>query len=156
CKEYSMSSFNINKYLDNNRLHVSDTKVSLEDFLDLTDDPVSTPYSDINREEVVSNEGIFDSIGDFFRNIFRGTKPEAIDEKKDQLKITLQQLKDTYLNDNWLKKRRIVTGTVKPGKHSKFFEGDYVKSMLDLTNLLIKTRKTNLGISDKAYEQVKE
>lgn len=75
-------------------------KVSLESFLDRVP---------VGNEERISCEGFFATLGEKLKDIMRGKlKPLSDDYHKTMLK----RVKETYMDPNWLKTRKMITGEV--------------------------------------------
>lgn len=125
------------EFLEQSGHQGSDANVSIENYL------------------VVSNEGIFQSIGDVFRNIRHGRPPKLIDDRGTP-RLNKKQLEATYLNPEWLGKRRAVEGEVKVSQFGKpFMDGNYVKAMRALADHWVVVNKKNRAITVPYYEKVK-
>jgi hypothetical protein len=122
-------------YLNAQRGVVGDERVSIEDYL------------------TVSEEGFFQSIGDIWRNIRHGRPPKLTNDKGDP-KINKPLLEKTYLNPDWLSKRRFVEGNVKVGKYGKPFTGDYNALMRALGDAWVTANKKNKAIAEPYYKRV--
>ncbi len=127
---------NINGFLQDTTHLSSDARISIEDYL------------------VVSEEGFFQAIGDVFRN-FRHGRPPQLTNDKGGPKINRKVLETTYLNPEWLAKRRFVEGEVKVGQNAKGFLGDWNAAMRKLADAYLKSYQANLKIMGPYYEKVK-
>ncbi|MNE02729.1 hypothetical protein D3C80_952110 [compost metagenome] len=126
----------LDKFLNENVGNVGDERVSIENYL------------------TVSEEGFFQSIGDVFRNIRHGRPPKLTDDKGDP-RLNKDTLSKTYLNPEWLAKRRFLEGEVKVSQHGKPFTGDYNGAMRKLADAWVKSNQANKKISDPYYARVK-
>lgn len=120
-------------------------KVSLENFLN------AVP---VGNEEQVSCEGLVSAVGDLFRNIKHGRK-ERINANEWRGDIE-RKLKATYLNPNWLSKRRLVTGdvTIKAAQNGGLLEEDYKRGIQKMTSALNRVAAKNKGVVKKALDRV--
>jgi hypothetical protein len=126
----------INKFLDDNVGLVGDERVSIENYL------------------VVSNEGFFQSIGDIWRNMRHGRPPKLTNQKGDPA-LNKPLLEKTYLNPDWLAKRRFVEGEVRIAKFGKGFTGDYNGDMRKLADAWLAAYKKNQAMAEPFYQRVK-
>lgn len=105
--------------------------------------------------DVVSVEGFLDAVGDTFRDIIKGKKPWLSaypnDIKNPQV---LSNIKKTYCNPEWLKSRRIVTGTVKLERGSILQPG-FEKNIQALRQDIIDTNAKNEVIVKKLLNEIK-
>jgi len=126
----------INKFLDQSVGVVGDERVSIENFL------------------TVSEEGFFQSVGDVWRNMRHG-RPPKLSTKDGEPTINKALLEKTYLNPQWLDKRRFVEGEVRVSKFGKGFTGDYNADMRKLADAWLAAYKKNQAIAKPYYERVK-
>ncbi|ARV77492.1 hypothetical protein FDI21_gp219 [Pseudomonas phage Noxifer] len=128
-------SENIQKFLDENIGNVGDERVSFEHYL------------------VVSNEGFFQSIGDVWRNIRHGRTPKLTNDKGTPV-LNKDTLNKTYLNPEWLAKRRFAEGEVSVSKYGKPFTGDYNAGMRALGDAWIAANKKNKAMAEPYFKRV--
>lgn len=98
-----------------------------------------------NEQHIVSNEGLIDALKDLFK-----AKPKelAVDESVD--KHSIDKLKDTLLNDSWLKKQTITEGKVTVRFPDAAMDGNYQPVVKRIKEELERTGKHN-GIRTDAW-----
>ena len=101
-----------------------------------------------NESFTVSNEGIFDSIKALFAK-----KPESLDVKwvDESLKKSFDK---TLLNDAWLDKQKLSTGTVTVTFPKAAVKGDYKALGKAMKNALDDAEAKNIQVGKKHYEPV--
>lgn len=124
------------------------------DFLDANVGAIGDERVSIENYLVVSEEGFFQSIGDVWRNMRHGRPPKLTNDKGDP-RLNKGLLEKTYLNPEWLSKRRFVEEEVKLGKFGKAFTGDYNAAMRKLADTWVAAFKKNQALAEPFYAKVK-
>jgi len=86
---------------------------------------------------------------------FRHGRPPKLSDKEGKPMLNRALLEKTYLNPEWLKKRRFVEGEVRVPTCGVAFQGDWNAGMRGLGDAWIAANQANKKIAGGYYERVK-